>query len=629
MDFMSIRLKVALPYVLLTLVVSLIGVFVVTRLVTSSLAERLTNQLLEAGRVVSDSFARQEEQHISEARRVAFTEGLGEGLRNEDRETVLRIVEPIFGSGSVENVILLSPRGNEILHLVMNEAGEPERVERETGAAVSPLAAPFLVNKNPDEPPRRSLGRNGINNDIYYYTALPVNPDGKFDGVIIVGTSIRTLLPRFKTIALADILIYGDDGEIIASTLMWADAETLELLSLSPVQYLVIINSDNQVRGNNFEMAGRHYTLARAPLQVGDNKIAVYAVVLPSDFVVQFAADNRTTYVVLFTALMLAVIGIGYFISRKIIVPLMALVRTSQAIAAGDLERRANIRTNDEIGTLASTFDDMTARLQARTLELERANEHLKKIDKIKTDFIQISAHELRTPLTLIMGYSQMLEQDTRGNPDLSNLVQGILEGSERMSGVVDNMLDISRIDSNALVPRRKDIHVGAIIEKVHKEFEQALEERNIAFESIGLSGLPSISADADLLYKVFYHLVMNAIKYTPDGGSVKVVGNHLNGNDPPQVEIAVCDTGIGVDPSMFELIFEKFHQGGDVLLHSSGKTKFKGGGPGLGLAIARGIVRAHGGRIWVESPGYSEETFPGSKFIVLLPVRVEGGEQP
>jgi signal transduction histidine kinase len=85
-------------------------------------------------------------------------------------------------------------------------------------------------------------------------------------------------------------------------------------------------------------------------------------------------------------------------------------------------------------------------------------------------------------------------------------------------------------------------------------------------------------------------------------------------------VEIAVRDTGIGIDPALHHLIFEKFNQTGDVLLHSSGKTKFKGGGPGLGLAIARGIVEAHGGRIWVESLGHDEQTNPGSTFFVSLP---------
>jgi signal transduction histidine kinase len=113
----------------------------------------------------------------------------------------------------------------------------------------------------------------------------------------------------------------------------------------------------------------------------------------------------------------------------------------------------------------------------------------------------------------------------------------------------------------------------------------------------------------------------MNAIKFTPDGGSITIGGRYINGNEPPQVEIAIRDTGIGIDPALHKLIFEKFNQTGDFLLHSSGKTKFKGGGPGLGLAIARGIVEAHGGRIWVESPGYNEKSFPGSTFFVSLPV--------
>ena len=88
---------------------------------------------------------------------------------------------------------------------------------------------------------------------------------------------------------------------------------------------------------------------------------------------------------------------------------------------------------------------------------------------------------------------------------------------------------------------------------------------------------------------------------------------------DDPEVEISVKDTGIGVDPQFQELIFEKFYQTGEVLLHSSGKTKFKGGGPGLGLAISRGIINAHRGRIWLESAGHNEKTNPGSTVYVRL----------
>ncbi|HLO13371.1 MAG TPA: HAMP domain-containing sensor histidine kinase, partial [Anaerolineales bacterium] len=152
------------------------------------------------------------------------------------------------------------------------------------------------------------------------------------------------------------------------------------------------------------------------------------------------------------------------------------------------------------------------------------------------------------------------------------------------------------------------------------KVFQPAFEERNISFVNTELADLPIICADKDLLYKVFYHVIGNAIKYTPDGGKVTVKGRIIEAVRP-EIEIAVQDTGIGIGPQNQQLVFEKFYQTGEVLLHSSGKTKFKGGGPGLGLAISRGIVNAHHGRIWLESPGYNEETNPGTTVFVRLPV--------
>jgi signal transduction histidine kinase len=619
---MSIRLRVALPYLLLTVVVSIIGVYVVTRLVTGTMRERLTNQLLEAGRVVSDYFVRQEQRHVLEARRIAYTEGVAEAVRNRNEPAVLELTRPIFGEGGIDNLILISPQGGEVVHFIMGAAGEVRQVEQDTGAALSPIAAPFLAERNPGASPVRALGRNSIDHEVYYYTALPISLNNQFYGVVMVGTSLRKLLPELKSVALADVVVYGNDGQAVAATLGSGRAEILDRLSISGDVYREVIFSENYVAGDNFLLDGRYYTLARAPLQVGSDRIGVFGVVLPLEFVIQSGEDSRTTYVLLFTLVMLVVIGIGFVVSRTIIVPLYSLVNTSLAITRGDLDRRTGITAKDEIGTLATTFDEMTARLQERTVELERANEILQRIDKTKTNFIQISAHELRTPLTLIMGYSQMLEEDAKNDPEMLKLAQGILEGSERMADVVESMLDVSRIDSDALFLKRTNLELSPLIRKVWKGFANALEERKIEFDTDGLEKLPPISADSDMLQKVFYHLIMNAIKYTPDGGQVRVVGAYLNGVEPPQVEIAVCDTGIGVDPAMKTLIFEKFHQTGEVLVHSSGKTKFKGGGPGLGLAIARGIVEAHGGWIRVESPGYNEETFPGSKFIVSLPVQ-------
>ena len=216
---MSIRLKVILPYLFLTIIVSVIGVYVVTRLVSNTIQERLTNQLLEAGRVVSDSFVRQEVRHVETARIIAYTSGLADALAGEDRETALTLAEPVFAGLGIENLILISPQGNELVHLILDEKGKLQRVEQDTGAANSTIVAPFLTNRNPEEPPRRALGVNLVNDGTYYYTSIPVSSDGKFSGVVVVGTSIRNILPFLKSTALADIIIYGGDGQAIGTTL--------------------------------------------------------------------------------------------------------------------------------------------------------------------------------------------------------------------------------------------------------------------------------------------------------------------------------------------------------------------------------------------------------------------------
>jgi signal transduction histidine kinase len=221
----------------------------------------------------------------------------------------------------------------------------------------------------------------------------------------------------------------------------------------------------------------------------------------------------------------------------------------------------------------------------------------------------------------MVQGYAQMIQIKSQGNEDFTKYSGGIREGSGRMVEIIDNMLDVSRIDMNQLEILRADMEIQPVIEKVNNFFQAALQERNISLATTGLSDLPVICADKAHLYKVFYHVIGNAIKYTPDGGRITVSGRMIDKAHQPEIEVAVRDSGIGIDPENQELVFEKFYQTGEVLLHSSGKTKFKGGGPGLGLAIARGIVNAHRGRIWLESPGHNETTNPGTTVFVRLPI--------
>jgi signal transduction histidine kinase len=185
-------------------------------------------------------------------------------------------------------------------------------------------------------------------------------------------------------------------------------------------------------------------------------------------------------------------------------------------------------------------------------------------------------------------------------------------------------MLDVAKIDTRALELNNETVDIENLIQSNYTEFRDAIRQRNLIFTFYDLKNFPQVIGDPEALNKVFYHLFSNAIKYTPDGGKISVSGSIISEDDDRfignGIEIVISDTGIGIDPRFKELIFSKFYQTGELVLHSAGKTKFKGGGPGLGLAIVRGIVQAHGGRVWAESTGYDEQNLPGSQFHIILP---------
>ncbi len=274
---------------------------------------------------------------------------------------------------------------------------------------------------------------------------------------------------------------------------------------------------------------------------------------------------------------------------------------------------------NVEIKRFSAGLED---KVRERTAELEKAYAHLELLDRSKADFIQVISHELRTPLTIIQGYSQMFLRDPviRDNESYYQRIAGIVNGAERLHEIVDSMLDVVKIDSGAIQLHCRKMSVGLLLMTLAESLSKTLEERHLTVE-LQVNDLPAIEADAEALRKLFTNLLLNAIKYTPDGGRITISGRHIGDQETGEfLEIVISDTGIGIDPEFHEIIFTKFFRTGEVSFHSSGKTKFKGGGPGLGLSIAKGIADAHGGRIWVESPGYDEVALPGSRFHVLLP---------
>ncbi len=276
------------------------------------------------------------------------------------------------------------------------------------------------------------------------------------------------------------------------------------------------------------------------------------------------------------------------------------------------------------IDIIRTTLDRMRANDQMMIADLQKTNQVLSQLDRNKLEFIQVAAHELRTPLTVLKGYVNVLGSfsDIKTNAAMSDVVDGIIKGADRMHEVVNLMLDVTRIDSETLKIAALPVPLKRVITDLVQTLGKDAAERRIEISTLHAEDTLSIKGDPKLISKALYHLIVNAIKYTPDGGKILVSTRPilLDGNIPG-IEIAVRDTGIGLDVEHQDLVFEKFYQVGSVAIHSSGKTTFKGGGAGLGLAIVRGVTRAHGGKVWVESAGYDETQLLGSTFYMQLPI--------
>ena len=241
-----------------------------------------------------------------------------------------------------------------------------------------------------------------------------------------------------------------------------------------------------------------------------------------------------------------------------------------------------------------------------------------RELDKIKTDFISVVSHELRTPLTSIKGYTDLLLSGATGElSDLQSEFLGIIQSSTtRLSNLINDILDISRIESGSIQIKHEPIDYRAIVSDTLRLMKAAADEKQISMDASLPESIPPIRGDSDKVTQVLANLVSNAIKYTPEGGWVKV---SLEVTGEASVTTCVADSGIGVTEEDQKKLFQKFFRADNTSTREAGGT-------GLGLVIAKTIIELLGGAIWVES-----DRGQGSRFFFTLPLFLEtaGGQAP
>jgi len=290
-----------------------------------------------------------------------------------------------------------------------------------------------------------------------------------------------------------------------------------------------------------------------------------------------------------------------------------------EQVAAFLKGKRESVEAEEKIQMLEEHTRRLVDNLEQTITELREANAKLRRMEKVKADFIVLASHELRTPLTLIYGYSHLLLSPTlkdRLPPELQAMLSKVSAASERLSSVVDDIVNVAVIDADQLDLVFEELDLGALALSIIEQLRPASQERGQQLVAGALMGLPHIQGDHNYLRRAVSNVVSNAIKFTPDGGLIEVWCEDTG----DALDLVVRDTGIGIDRDEQEHIFDKFYVLENTSFHSTSDIGYKGGGLGLGLSVVRGIIEAHGGKVFVESQGCDEVNLPGVKFHLVLP---------
>lgn len=289
--------------------------------------------------------------------------------------------------------------------------------------------------------------------------------------------------------------------------------------------------------------------------------------------------------------------ALGYFLSSTVTNRIRTIDDAAQAIAKGDLDVRIPVTGQDEMAGLARTFNQMAAQLQ----ETERKQQEL---DALRRDLVAWAGHDLQTPLASVRAIIEALADGVVDDPEsVQRYLRTAQKNIQSLSALIDDLFQMSQLDAGGLLLDCADNSLSDLISDTLESFSELANQQGVHLEGSVSEGVDPVYMDAQRIGRVLNNLVSNALYHTPEGGSVEVMASPL----PEAVMVEVIDGGPGIPPEDLMRVFDRFYRG------EKSRSRITGGA-GLGLAIAKGIIEAHGGHIGVESE-------PGrTRFFFTLP---------
>lgn len=380
----SIRAHIILPYVILTFLVAFAGTYIVTTLVEGSLEDRLRSQVADAAGVANDEVALIESELLAQVRELTFLQGAYEAMRDGDFQTLQELLAPTISNSDIRRTVVTDLNGNVVLDIRLPPGSAEPRPNGSltaynllSGDHRIPLVQRALAGDVTGG--ERHAGLVKIDDEFYLaiggpfrLSADPQEPGSETIGVVMVAEPLQILLDQLRdTAVVRRVTVYGHDGQVVATTLA-EDQPPREELAITPAFFQAIIAKPSETLQEERVVLERRVRFAYFVFLIRSEAVGVMSVGIESGHVLQTGIDTRVRFSIIFSLAVVGVIGVGYVVSRRIIRPIMQLVETARAVARGDLTQRTGIQSDDELGTLAVTFDDMTHKLEQRTVELER-----------------------------------------------------------------------------------------------------------------------------------------------------------------------------------------------------------------------------------------------------------------
>lgn len=600
--FRDLRLfwKLLVPFATLVVIVGAYGAFVLVRSEASRAQASLNRDLQELSLQARSTLQQRELYLLESANLVANLEGMAEAVAAGDAVTVeglLRSVVALKGELAVAGVV--QPDGRVLLAL--GPDAQPSSI-------APPAGARFVADTLGSVSGGKQAGFISDGNRVLLAVAAPIctatdacAPSGSG----LVGLDLTAVLGELTAGELSarlghgGIAVFDADGGRLAASGVTPDA--LEEGAAS---------GDRLVRAVD-ELDGEQVHNLFAPFVVQGERQGTVVVTLPEGQAFAAVRGTGMRLTLLLLVALVGIVGVGAVVSRAILRQVRPLVATNQRLGSGDLSARAPVVSGDEIGEIALGLNQMAEQLEASYATLEsRVEQRTAEVERLlrqRTEFFTSLSHELRTPLGIILSESDLLLLDA-DEGDVASTGRAIRQSAAQLLGLVNEILELARAESGSLEVDPVPLSLHAFLDELGPTMTGLARGGDVALTVDLPASLPEISADRQRLREIVVNLVDNAVKYSPAGARVEVSAEAVG----DEVVVRVTDNGHGIPPDVGDRLFEPFFRVDGV------RPRGRHGSTGLGLALTRRLVEAHGGDI-----AYDSTYGGGTTFAFSLPVTV------